>query len=173
MLGATSKYLGDSIMNETGLIANHSYTVLAFYTLSNGVRLIKMRNVWGQDYYTGPWSDKGELWTEEIMNEVGGHVMDTDDSIFFISLENYFEQMDRTYISFDSTDWFSASFLKLDDDSVDENPGRWSFCGSECTRHELTLASDTTQMIYLTMNTWQSRCTPEECGNNPKHYIHR
>ena len=39
-----------------------------------------------------------------------------------------------------------VKFLKLDDDSNKDNPGKWDgICGKKCTRHEFTLKSDIAQ----------------------------
>jgi len=43
-----------------GLVGGHAYTTLGVVELSNGVKLVKARNPWSSERYTGPWNDKDE-----------------------------------------------------------------------------------------------------------------
>ena len=65
-----------------GLVNGHAYAILGAYTLSNGVRLVKMSNPWGNDAYKGDWSDNSSLWTAAFRAEVGA-VNDAADGVFF------------------------------------------------------------------------------------------
>lgn len=53
----------DKDQNELGVAYMHAYTMLDTLTLSNGQRLIKMRNPWGSETYNGPWGDDSAKWT--------------------------------------------------------------------------------------------------------------
>ena len=175
MIGATPEYdaSGAEFKPDNGLVGTHSYSVLHAVELSNGIRLLKIRNPWSSERFTGRWSDSSNLWTRKFVDEVGGHYS-SDDGIFFIQLEDYFSNFVKTYINVDVTDWYSAKFLKLGDDSIEENPGKWSWCGSECTRHTLTLKSDVTQDVYLTAHTWEDHCEKGQCSfNKSRHSIYR
>ena len=39
-----------------GLVGGHAYTVLGVHESSEFPKLIKLRNPWGKQQYTGPWS---------------------------------------------------------------------------------------------------------------------
>lgn len=67
----------------------HAWTVLGKYTLSNGTRLLKIRNPWNTEKYFGDWSDDSPLWTPEFEREVGK--TDADDGEWFISVEDYYQ----------------------------------------------------------------------------------
>ena len=43
-------------------IENHSYVILKTLELSTGERLVKLRNPWGVDEYSGKWSDHDSAW---------------------------------------------------------------------------------------------------------------
>ena len=43
----------------------------------NGVKLLKLRNPWGEGEWTGAWSDKWKGWTPELKTEL--KVVDSDD----------------------------------------------------------------------------------------------
>ena len=59
-----------SFTYSDGILNNHAYAVLDAYTLSNGVRLLKISNPWGRDVYTGDWSDTSSKWTDDFKKEV-------------------------------------------------------------------------------------------------------
>ena len=93
----------DKDQNALGIPYRHALSVLDTKLISNGLRLIKVRNPWAAETYHGPWSDKSNLWTDQIKYEAGYE--DNDDGIWFISVEDYHENM-----------WFtSASPDVLDD----------------------------------------------------------
>ena len=53
---------GTSEDPPNGLVGSHAYTVLGVVDESlESPRLIKLRNPWGEQHYTGPWS---RIWLE-------------------------------------------------------------------------------------------------------------
>lgn len=54
----------DSEKTKDGLSKSHAYTVIGVHTLSDGTRLVKIRNPWGEEGYKGAWSDNSNKWTE-------------------------------------------------------------------------------------------------------------
>ena len=129
----------DSIVNECGLSNNHAYVVLGAKELSNGDKVVKMRNPWGYERYKCAYSDDSDLWTPELRQEAGATESVVNDGMFFMKLEDYFSQGLASLISFDTTDWYYDKFLMLDDNT--DSPGGWSWCGSTCTRHILSISS--------------------------------
>ena len=43
--------------NAVGLAYSHAYSVQEAITLSNGVRLLALRNPWGRETFNGTYSD--------------------------------------------------------------------------------------------------------------------
>lgn len=73
-----------------GLVDGHAYSLISAYevTVNNKpVRLIKIRNPWGQKEWTGAWSDKSPLWTPELRKQLNAE--NANDGVFFISFEDY------------------------------------------------------------------------------------
>ena len=66
----------------------HAYSVRAVKTLSNGVRLVEVRNPWGSEKYKGPWSDSSDKWTAKFKEEVGFEKR--NDGIFWCDLDTYY-----------------------------------------------------------------------------------
>ena len=52
-----------------GLIAGHAYSVITVLELSNGVRLLGLRNPWGSVEWLGDYGDDSDVWTEELRME--------------------------------------------------------------------------------------------------------
>jgi len=74
-----------------GLIASHAYTVIGVNTVTDAEgqkhRLVKCRNPWGRESYSGKWSDKSKLWTPELRKQVDAVV--ANDGVFYIPVEEY------------------------------------------------------------------------------------
>ena len=87
----------EGLTKEVGLICIHAYTVIGPYELSNGVRLVKVRNPWATEGYHGDWSDKSELWTDELRAEVGAVV--SNDGVFFMTIDDFKETMEVLFWS--------------------------------------------------------------------------
>jgi len=54
--------------NSYGLAPGHAHTIVSAHILRNSLggvvaRLYRIRNPWGSDSYTGPWSDNDSRWT--------------------------------------------------------------------------------------------------------------
>ena len=62
---------GEGLFN---LYGGHAYTLLdAFELYKDGQpqeKLLKIRNPWGSEYFSGSWSDASELWTEDLKKQV-------------------------------------------------------------------------------------------------------
>lgn len=71
---AGSTKASKKLLEEMGLIGNHSYGVLdiaivkAFGDIDE--KLIKLRNPWGDFEWTGDWSDQSANWTPEIKKQL-------------------------------------------------------------------------------------------------------
>jgi hypothetical protein len=129
--------------------------------LSNGQRLIKVFNPWSRDKFTGKWSDSSSLWTNALKKEAGW--VKADDGMFFMDFDDYYKMFAESYVSMDSSDWFSGSFLKLNDTSAATNPGQEDWCGRKCTRHVLTVTTEVEQDVIISAHTWEDRCMAEKC----------
>ena len=64
----TGSYLGDGndqLNNRNGVPYAHAFTVLQTLTLKDGaIKLVKIRNPWNFEFYSGDWSDQSHKWTE-------------------------------------------------------------------------------------------------------------
>ena len=88
----------DTTTDESGLPQGHAYTVLDVLKLSNGVRLVKVRNPWGagkETLYKGAWGNNDNKWTDQLLREAG-HKNQKDKGIFHMTIEDYYKRMGPT-----------------------------------------------------------------------------
>ena len=81
---------GGIFKNEFGLIAGHTYTILGVVEVlvdSKPVRLVKLRNPWSTDKYTGPWNNLDQKWNNETRSQAG--VSPDDEFIFHVPVSQF------------------------------------------------------------------------------------
>jgi len=119
------------------LAANHAYTVLGATTIEPSgrppVRLVKVRNPWGENGYNGPWSAESGDWTDELRAEVDNKLGPRDEGVFYMDIATYKNNFSETHINEDVTDWDLSYFLMLGDTKT-ETVGDAPSCAA-CTQH--------------------------------------
>jgi hypothetical protein len=98
-----------------GLLRNHAYSILSVWELvmrdGDIVKLLKIRNPWGNLEWNGDWSDQSNLWTDEHKKQVG--YSNTDDGSFFIDFLDFLKFFTTTYICNHHTQKFKYTFKKF------------------------------------------------------------
>lgn len=146
---------------KNGLYYGHAYSVFGAYTLSNGTKLIKVRNPHGKDSYTGAWSDSDTKSWDSIpaaeKNEL--YVNDEDDGVFFMEYGTYYVSFNNTSITFDVSDWHFAYYLRTNDSGIGSYPGEMCARREEnvegCLKYFFPIKSQIDQTIYVTANIWK------------------
>ena len=160
----------DTIQVANGITTAHAYTVLGTKKLSNGVRLVKMRNPWGSELYKGDWGDSSSKWTDALAKEVG--LVKKDDGVFYMSIEDYKTTFAETQISFDTTGMKQGYFLRLNDDGTKADQCDASRKGPKCHRHVLNITSEVAQSVWIYAHTWDARTMPKKCQTKKgKHFV--
>ena len=75
------------IFENVGLISQHAYTIMNLYEVNyegKKLRLVKLRNPWGEKEFNGDWSDKSSKWTDELKKQVDFEGV-KGDGIFYMS----------------------------------------------------------------------------------------
>ncbi|KAF1654958.1 Calpain-3, partial [Aptenodytes patagonicus] len=110
-----------------GLVKGHAYSVTAVEeTTFKGekIRLVRLRNPWGQVEWNGPWSDKSEEWN--FINEAEKIRLQhkiMEDGEFWISFEDFMRHFTKLEICNLTPDTLEADKLQTWTVSVSE--GRW------------------------------------------------
>ena len=131
--------------HETGIVGGHGYSFIKTVQLSDGTKLVQVRNPWGTEKYHGPWCDVCDEWTDTFKRQAGYDELfenEGKDGAFFTTIEIFKEAFKLFWINYDTHDMYRADWLKLDDQT--DSPGEHKNCGSDCTRHEFTLSSTVT-----------------------------
>ena len=83
---------GENIEN-VGLVKDHAYTLVDFNQIETddgkNIYLFRLRNPWSQGEWNGDWSDKSNLWNENIKKQV--NYKEKDDGIFFMNDTDFFK----------------------------------------------------------------------------------
>lgn len=94
-----------------GLVPQHAYTVLNVVNLAGGIRLLQLRNPWGNQVWTGDWSDGSRTWQsmgQNLREQLQPYR--ANEGIFWISFadfQRYFEKVDVCKIR---SDWQEIRF---------------------------------------------------------------
>ena len=91
--------MGGVYGQRRGIQERHAYSIMEAVEI-DGVRLLKLRNPWGNTEWRGPWSDGSSEWTPEWMSKLNHRF--GDDGIFWIS----YQDLLRNYQHFDRTRLF-------------------------------------------------------------------
>jgi hypothetical protein len=84
-----TKYLfggGSKSKKTKGIEGGHAYAVLKAWE-EGDLKLLKLRNPWGEVEWEGDWSDGSKLWTPDMMTKLG-HTFG-DDGVFWMSYKDF------------------------------------------------------------------------------------
>ena len=82
-----------------GLIREHAYGLIDAYQHEdkngdvmrdrngNDIKLLKIRNPWGEHEWNGDWSDQSDLWTDELKKAC--KYIDADDGTFWMNFQDF------------------------------------------------------------------------------------
>jgi hypothetical protein len=86
---------------KIGLVLGHAYTIIGTNTVTdrqgNQVKLVLLRNPWGEYEWKGDWSDNSPLWTPQLRKFVQ-YSSFKEDGIFYMSFEDYLKYFAISYI---------------------------------------------------------------------------
>ena len=100
-------------LEELGLVAQHSYGLLKACEVKDAfgdkIRLVLLRNPWGDFEWQGDWSDNSDLWTDDIKSQVG---YNDDEGLFWMSYTDMCHYFSRVQIC-NINDDYKYSFMKV------------------------------------------------------------
>ena len=120
----------------------HAFTINDTVKLSDGTKLIQIRNPWGSEKYWGPWSDRDDRWTEDFKKEAG--LVVSDDGLWWIDAFNYHENFSMTSVNPDNSDMHQSYYALFDLDKGYEQSDT------------LVVTSNVAQTIYMSAYLYDS-----------------
>lgn len=83
-----------SVSKKSGLIKGHCYSILDVVSVERRssrvpLRLLKIRNPWGNFEWTGDWSDRSSLWLQHPEVATALKYKSSSDGVFWISLKDF------------------------------------------------------------------------------------
>ncbi|TVY83463.1 Calpain-8 [Lachnellula suecica] len=109
LFGCSTGILDGGYGNREGISERHAYVIMEARELSNGQRLLKLRNPWGKikkGNWEGAWSDGSKEFTPDAQIELNHQF--GNDSVFWISYHDLlrkYQHFDRTRLFMDSPEW--------------------------------------------------------------------
>ena len=154
-------------------MGNHVYTILDTQDVF-GNKLIRMRNPWGRETYSGPWRDDDASNWDPFLRSLVDHE-DRNEGIFWIDYLTYHSEFVSTSVHFDTTEMKQSYFLGLDD-WLNFNYGKGPYSAFLSKRHEFTITSPVDQKVFISANVWPMKSYPDDCKHiigpqTSKHYI--
>ena len=109
---AGSTKASKELLESLGLIGNHSYGILDVRAVKDEfdeeIKLIRLRNPWGDFEWKGDWSDNSELWTPKIKKELGW--TGANDGSFWMCLDDFCHYFSRVQICRINANYKYSSF---------------------------------------------------------------
>jgi len=100
VIGASSR---ENINKEaTGIVENHAYTVVSVHE-TEGHKLVRIRNPWGNFEWKGDFSDSSALWTDSLKKAV--QCENSENGIFYMSIRDFRRHYNNYSIHHYSDGW--------------------------------------------------------------------
>ena len=95
--GSPENALGDSAINEYGIVQGHAYAVLGIAEVDE-YKLINLRNPHGSRgvEWNGDWSDESEMWTQRAKNKC--NYVEEVDGIFWMDFDDFLDNFSYLYV---------------------------------------------------------------------------
>jgi hypothetical protein len=103
--------------SKMGLVPCHAYTVISALEI-NGLKLLKIRNPWGQFEWKGDFSDKSPMWDTYPGLKEKVDFKNRNDGIFFMKFDDYLTFFPYTYIC-KYENGFKYHYKKVEQESRD------------------------------------------------------
>lgn len=95
LMGAGSTSGSNAEVTEFGIVKGHAYSILDVVMVDD-VKLVKLRNPWGDAEWTGDYSDNSPLWTPRLKAKT--NFVAREDGTFFMTFEDFTSNFRTLYI---------------------------------------------------------------------------
>lgn len=94
-----------------GIVSNHAYTFISEHLLSNGAKVFKLRNPWGQSEWMGAYKDSDPFWTTYPTDALNVGFVNKNDGTFFMTVADFKIQFSSLNFTYDSSNWKLSYWL--------------------------------------------------------------
>lgn len=135
-------------VSAMGIVGGHCYSLISDHILSNGQKLYRIRNPWGQSEWTGAYADTDPIWaTSTYATEV--KFVNKNDGDFFMKAEDF-----KTYFSSivavrNPDGRFHSYWLATGNADTFGTAGTSTYCGATCKRNTFTINSSVAQTLWI------------------------
>eukprot|EP00299_Pterocystis_sp_00344_P015308 c7639_g1_i1.p1 GENE.c7639_g1_i1~~c7639_g1_i1.p1 ORF type:complete len:681 (+),score=116.72 c7639_g1_i1:33-2045(+) len=109
------------VRTSLGLIQGHAYGVTGMARLHSGQKLIRLRNPWGRQEWTGDWSDNSPCWDTVSVEDRAEFLEQVDDGQFWMSWNDFATH----FTSLSITRLFNTSLTKSQRFVLHMDRGSW------------------------------------------------
>ena len=97
--GSPENALGDSAINQQGIVQGHAYALLDVGEVDDS-RLVMLRNPHGAGgaEWLGDWSDSSSNWNQRAKNKLSYIPRDHEDGVFWMDVYDFIQQYSYLYI---------------------------------------------------------------------------
>ena len=103
------------MLQTLGLIGSHSYACLGVVLvgLTEEVRLVKLRNPWGNCEWSGDWSVDSDCWTDETKLQSGFSTLEC--GVFYMHITDFCKHFSRVQICLVNDEYLYVSKMYKQD----------------------------------------------------------
>ena len=137
-----------------GLPGGHAYTVLGAQKLNDEsgnlvAKMVKMRNPWGSEVYTGDWYDGDSKWTQFYKDQLN-HTS-ADDGVFWMPIASFRQDFTDVQVAM-YEDWKKTT-----------NDETWNREGGY-PKHTWSLSNPADQDVVIDVEMYSDRLFPYQCS---------
>ena len=154
MTASNNKYSPSKRNGGVNLPGGHAYTLLGAAKLSNGTKLLKLRNPWGKEDYEGPWSDVSSEMTDSVRQELS-HEKNTKDGVFYVDMATFKTYFSEVQVAF-FQDWQTSLLSESSNRATDSAKRSWN------------VQNTATQNVSITLDMHNDRLFPNGCNSAEK-----
>ena len=138
--------------SKDNIVCGHAYTIISAHTVQdpagNDIRLLKIRNPWGDEEYRGNWSDNWSDWTPEFLAQLPEVHQSANDGLFYIDMDSYIHNFGETRINLDTSGWNLKWFLMKDDPAEEANNTYECDFVTTCTKHQIRITNNGADQVF-------------------------
>ena len=85
-----------------GLVPGHDYTLVNAFNIDDdgeNIKLVKLKNPYGDSEFTGDWSDYSDKWTPELKEKCDFNSENDEDGIFHMSYDDFLKYFEVIHIA--------------------------------------------------------------------------